>query len=268
MNQLTNVIDTPPQTWDIMRQQAQTLLMSGFLPSSIKKPEQAIAIMLKGREIGIPAMQALSQINVIQGKPTVSAELMMALIYRSFPDAKINFEQLDDKGCVILAQRPGGKFQRFAFTETDAKAAQLLSKDNWKKYPRAMYRSRAVSEMARSLFPDALMGCSYTPEELGASVNDDGEVISIEVEPEQKPKAKHDPQKIKDMQNTESQEMAEKALNERRIKLDVLLSELAEQYGDQKVLDVSGLKPGFKLEELTGKDITAILIKLKPLLNG
>jgi hypothetical protein len=48
----------------------------------------------------------------------------------------------------------------------DAKVAGLLSKDTWKKYPEAMLRARCVAIVARALFPDAIMGASYTPEEL------------------------------------------------------------------------------------------------------
>ncbi len=181
--------ETSPSHWNVMKEQASLLLKSGFLPTSVRSPEQAIAVMMKGQELGIPAMQALSQINVIQGKPCVSAELQLALIYRAFPDAKIDFVKLEIDGCHISAARPGGKAQLFKFEESDAKAAQLVGKDNWKKYPRAMYRSRCISEMARSLFPDAIMGCSYTPEEMGAVVDEDGSVIDAPSQLVAKPEA-------------------------------------------------------------------------------
>jgi hypothetical protein len=61
----------------------ETLVKSGLLPQSIKTPEAAVVIILKGRELGIPPMEALNSISVIQGKPTVSPQLMLALIYRS-----------------------------------------------------------------------------------------------------------------------------------------------------------------------------------------
>ncbi len=173
--------DASLASWGIMKEQASLLVKSNFLPVSVKTPEQAIAIMMKGQELGIPPMQAFSQINVIQGKPCVSAELQLALIYRSHPEAKIEFVKLDIDGCHISAARPKGKAQTFKFERSDAEAAQLLSKDNWRKYPRAMYRSRCISEMARSLFPDAIMGCSYTPEELGAEVDEDGAIVDVPV---------------------------------------------------------------------------------------
>ena len=133
----------------------------------------------------------------------MSAELMLAQIYRLIPGAIINFVELSDERCVIEAQRPGGKVTTFKFDTSDAQKADLLGKNNWKQYPRAMRRSRCVSEMARTLFPDALMGVSHTPEELNSDlqVTEDGEVIDIT--PEKKtpapsaPEAEINPPKTK-----------------------------------------------------------------------
>lgn len=178
-----------PATWNTMWSQANVLVKSGFLPTAIKTPEQAIAIMMKGYEIGIPVMQAFSHINIIQGKPACSAELQMALIFRNCRGAKVEFIALENDHCIISASRPGHKSMLFKFDRTDAENAQLLSKDNWKKWPRAMYRSRCVSEMARTLFPDAIMGMSYTTEELNpdAVFDDEGQItVTAQAEPKVK----------------------------------------------------------------------------------
>ena len=152
--------------WHELKEQAEMLVSSGFLPASVKTPAQAIAIALKGQALGWDPMTSFQYINIIQGKPTISSEGMLSLIYKKFPGATVNFTRYDSKGCSVEATRPGGTAQSFKFDEDDAKAAGLLNKTQWKTYARAMYRSRCISEMARSLFPDALMGCSYTPEEL------------------------------------------------------------------------------------------------------
>lgn len=166
---------------DQMQKQASVYLKSGFLPDAIKTPEQAIVIMQKGQELNIPPMQALSHIHVIKGKPTMSAELMLAQIYRNCPGAVIDFVALTNDCCVIEATRPGHRIAKFSFDMDDAKQAQLLGNPSWKKYPRAMLRSRCVSEMARTMFPDCIAGVSYVPEELGAEVDDSGEVIDIQM---------------------------------------------------------------------------------------
>ena len=166
-------------TWDTMKRQGAELLKSGFLPASIKTPEQFIAIVLKGRELGLPPMYACNHIVVIQGKPTMSAEVQLAMIFKHCPTAKINYLEVSNDRCVVKASRDGANFSQFSFTMEDAKAANLTSKENWRKYPRAMLRSRCVSELARSLFPDCLAGVSYTPEELGAVVDESGDIIDI-----------------------------------------------------------------------------------------
>lgn len=170
---------TSRDDWTVLKEQATALVRSGFLPKGIDTPEKAVAIALKGREMGLPLMQSFSHISIINGKPCVSSELMLAQIYRLCPGARINIEQTTDTGCIINAARPAGKTTRFEFCQADAKRAGLLAKDTWQKFPKAMYHARCVSLMARAMFPDAIMGASYTPEEMGAEVNEENEIIKI-----------------------------------------------------------------------------------------
>ena len=165
--------------WKIIREQASIVVKTGFLPRAIDTPEKAIAIALKGRELGIPMMQAFSHIHIIEGKPTISSELMLSQIYKHCAGAVINYLENDEKRCVIEARRPGHKAATFSYTIEEARQAELLNKGNWKKYPAAMLRARTVAITARAMFPDAIMGCSYTPEELGAEVNDEGLVLEV-----------------------------------------------------------------------------------------
>jgi hypothetical protein len=180
-----------PQEWSQLKDLCAIALKSGLLPSSIKTVEQAIVIALKGREIGIPPMLAFSQISVINGKPAMQSELMLSQIYKFNPTACISFIKSDEKECVIEASRKGSKPSLWSFTLEDAKAAQLLGKDNWKKYPSAMLRARAISAMARAVYPDSINGVSYTPDELGAEIDiaEDGTEIVRDVTPKnEKPK--------------------------------------------------------------------------------
>lgn len=151
-----------------MERLAQMALKSGYLPASIKSVEQAVLIMLKGRELGIQPMQAFAGIQVIQGKPTVSPELMLSLIYSRVKGAIVDYVRTDETGCWIEARRPGGKVAQFCFTMEDAKRAELVRKGPWINFPAAMCRARCISAMARALFPDAIAGASYIPEEIEA----------------------------------------------------------------------------------------------------
>lgn len=159
------------------QQLGKTLIASGLLPDSIKKPEAAVAIMLKGAELDIPPMQALSHIVMVKGKPTMSAELMRALAQRAGHKIRI-VESTRERAVVegIRADDPGHP-TRITFDEQDVKTAGLAGQQGHKSYPAAMKLARATSALCRAVFADALAGISYTPEELGAPVDEEGRVV-------------------------------------------------------------------------------------------
>lgn len=170
------------QWWNMAKDQAAMLVKTGFLPESIKTPEQAVAIMMKGRELGIPAMYALSNIVIIKGKPTCNSELMLALIYRDHGDGALRIARSTNEVCAVAYRRSRWPSeQTYEFTVQDAQRAGLMGSDTWKKYTAAMLRARCISAVARMAFPDSIAGM-YTPEELGATVdmNDDLETVGYE----------------------------------------------------------------------------------------
>jgi hypothetical protein len=162
--------------FQVILKTSEMLVRTGFLPAAIKTPEQALAIILTGRELGIGTMAALNTINVIQGKPTVSPQLMLALIERSgqLENIEITVDAAGGVQCVM--KRKGRTAHAEYFGKDEAAAMQLAGKDNYKKQAQTMYRWRAVAACARVVFPDVILGL-YTPDEMGADVNPDGEVI-------------------------------------------------------------------------------------------
>lgn len=162
----------------VMKETASMLVKTGFLPQAIKTPEQAIAIILTGRELGIGTMAALNTINVIQGKPTVSPQLMLALIERSGQLENIEIEPHDGNAVRCTMKRKGRSAHTEYFGQAEATAMQLNGKDNYKKQAATMYRWRAVAACARVVFPDVILGL-YTPDEMGADVDTDGDVIAL-----------------------------------------------------------------------------------------
>lgn len=156
------------QAWELMQRQCKAFLDSGFLPKHIQNIAQAITIAWKGRELGLPPLQAFSSISVINGKPVLSAELMLALVYQRYPQALVEFKTPPEKQnleCTLAMARPNHKPQEFRFTIEDAKRAGIY-KNAWLTYPQALLRARAISAAVRAVFPDVLMG-GYTPEEMG-----------------------------------------------------------------------------------------------------
>lgn len=167
--------------WQMMREQAGMLVKTGFLPQAIKTPEQALAIILTGRELGIGTMAALNNINVIQGKPTVSPQLMLALINRTGEIEQFSL-QSSDQGATCTIKRRGFDAYTATFGPKEAASMGLATKDNYKKQPGTMYKWRAVADAARSTFADAVLGL-YIPEEMGAHVDTEtGEVIEAKAD--------------------------------------------------------------------------------------
>ena len=165
--------------WQMLREQATVLVKSGFLPQAINTPEKAMAVMLTGRELGVPPMFALRNIVIIQGRPTCQATLMAALVYRDHGDDALEVVESDEVHCLVRYKRRGWTQRRtYAFTIEDAQRAGLLVKQTWQQYPAAMLRARTLSAVCTMAFQDSIAGM-YTPEELGADVDvaDDGEIM-------------------------------------------------------------------------------------------
>lgn len=164
--------------WQTMLSMADQLVASGLLPAHIKTGPAAVAIMLKGRELGIPAMHAIQNIVYIQGRATANSELMLALIYRDHGDDAWRWiEQSDTRAACRYRRRSWAEYGEWDFTIEQARQAGLLTGGNkrtWEQYPAAMLRARCISAVARAVYPDSIGGM-YTPEELGADISVDRE---------------------------------------------------------------------------------------------
>lgn len=166
--------------WNQMVQIAETIVKSGLAPQDVKTPQQALVIMLKARELGVPPMQALSTIYVVKGKPTLSSDLMVALLRRE--GHKVWVTVTSDKVCTMRGHRLGeeNRTVEITFTIEDANKAQITGSPTWKNYPAQMLYARCSARICRMLAPDVLAGM-YTPDELqqGGNVSD-GMTITVE----------------------------------------------------------------------------------------
>jgi len=173
-----------PQSFEGMLAQADVLVKSGLLPAAIKTAAAAVTVMLTGRELGLGPMQSFRSIFVVNGKPSLSAQLMGGLIWREGHSYKIN--ESTNARCEIEFRRKGGTSYTHEFTMDDAKRAGLEKSATWQAYPKAMLFSRCMSAGARVTVPDVLAGM-YTPEELADPdtlvIDEGGEVIDVKAKP-------------------------------------------------------------------------------------
>lgn len=170
MSDLVPVESDPLAGIDSRWRMAQRVADTEFVPQAFRRrPDAVLAAIQFGAELGIGPMQSLQSIDVIQGKPTLSAEAMRARVFAA--GHTITTEAYTDEECVLVGTRKDGTTDTVKFSMDDARRAGLTGKDSWKKYPRSMLLARATSELCRLLFPDVLSSVSYTMEELDGEEN-------------------------------------------------------------------------------------------------
>lgn len=164
-NELTIIA---PRTIEEVDSLAKKLAPSVAVPTELRgKPHDVMAIVMRGAELGLPPMTALSAMHCIKGRVTLSADGMAALVRRNRDVCKY-LRVVESTGLVATyeTQREGDPSPtRMSFTIQQAKAAGLGG-DNWAKYPDAMLRARCLSAICRAVYSDLVLGL-YDPEELG-----------------------------------------------------------------------------------------------------
>lgn len=168
--------------FEVLQRMSNAFHQSG-LYKNIGNVAQAIAIVQTGRELGIGPSMALREMYIIsgQGRPTLSAALLNALVQRDHGDNAIRVVENTNEICRVKYQRRSWATPEYtSFSMDDARRAGLVKAgSNWEKYPRAMCRSRAISEACRAGFSDSIMGL-YSTEELApedVTVTPDGELV-------------------------------------------------------------------------------------------
>lgn len=155
-----------PRTIDECTDLAERLSKSSLLPKAMQgKMPDVLVTILAGQEMGFAPMASLRAIHVIEGKPILSADGMVALVLGS--GKAVYFDRIEESETSVTYEtlRQGSKTpRRCTWTMAMAKVAGLHLKDNWRGYPRAMLASRAKAELARDVYPDVLAGCSTQDE--------------------------------------------------------------------------------------------------------
>ncbi|MEU9611820.1 hypothetical protein AB0D56_09745 [Streptomyces sp. NPDC048209] len=172
--QHTVAVQTPQPTNELMqwvesaRQAnlvAQSLAKTQFAGAYRGKPDEIVAAILTGQELGLQPMTALKSIDVIQGQPALRAHAMRAIVQHQGHD--IELVEADDTHCVMRGRRKGAEnWQTVVWDIPRAQKLGLLGKDQWKKQPKTMLIARATGELCRLIASDALHGLPYAAEEV------------------------------------------------------------------------------------------------------
>ena len=162
-----------PATLHDKMEMAEVFVKSNLMPRGLDKPEKVVIALEMGHELGLPPLIAIMNIAVINSKPTLKADMMVALALRSgkIEDIRISFigkehENDENYGCRVTIKRKDIKtLFKATFTRRDAKVAGLSFKDNWQKYERRMLKHRAMAFCIRDSLPEIFAGI-YLPDEL------------------------------------------------------------------------------------------------------
>jgi len=124
-------------------------------------PEGIFAIIQKAKATNINPLDALNGgMYYVQGKVEMSAFMMNQLI-RQAGHSISKDPKSDDTQCILHGKRADtGDTWTEIFSINDAKRAGIYREGTgWTKYPRNMLFARALSNLARMLFPDVIKGC-------------------------------------------------------------------------------------------------------------
>lgn len=138
------------------------MVKTGFLPDHIRTGEQFAAIVLVGREMGIPTMRAIRSLQIIKGNVTEKADSQLARFKEA--GGRAQFEVLDDARAVLHLTHPNGDTHTETWTIQDSRKAGLNGGMH-QKFPRAMIRSRCITAALKSIGWAGAVG-NYDPDEL------------------------------------------------------------------------------------------------------
>ncbi len=142
---------------------AKVIAQSPMVPEAYRgKPANVLVAVQWGYELGLAPMQALQNISVINGKPSIWGDSMLALV-KAHPAFRGIKEYMDGEVAVCIVKRalPNGEIEetKKTFSMAEAKHAKLTGKAGaWQNYPNRMLQLRARGFALRDSFPDAIKG--------------------------------------------------------------------------------------------------------------
>jgi hypothetical protein len=149
---------------------ATTLAKAGLVPDSLKgKPADVFTVLLHGHSIGLDPGQTLRGIHVINGRPVLAAELMVALVV-CHPEVCEYFmliESTPEVATFETRRRGHPRPTKISWTIEQARRVKvsergqmvsLADRPTWQAHPAAMLRARASAALARAVYPDLVFG--------------------------------------------------------------------------------------------------------------
>jgi hypothetical protein len=152
-----------------------------FVPSSFRgKPEAAAAAILAGKSLGLDPMNALANIFVVSGRPSMYARTMAALVMQAGHTIR-RIEATEERVVYEGKRKNDTTFTRVEWTIARAQKAGYTSNKKYQSDPIAMLTAKCQAEICRVIAPDVLTGIAATSVE-EVELDDLGEHVPTEVE--------------------------------------------------------------------------------------
>jgi hypothetical protein len=141
-------------------------MFSSRLFSAYGTAPAILSTIMAGRELGLQAMASLRAFHLIEGKPTLAADLIRALIIKSGKAKFFRCSERTVERATFETQRGDDPPVSLTYTVEEKKADGPIKPGSaWAKSPADMCVARASSKLARLVFPDVVHGL-YAHEEL------------------------------------------------------------------------------------------------------
>lgn len=177
-------LDLSPQTFDQALTFCDYLADSDLVPKDFKgKPANCLIAIQWGAELGLKPLQAIQNIAIINGRPALWGDAVLALV-RSSPLCEYVTESDDGHKATCRAKRRGENEEVRTFSTDDAKVAGLLGKAGpWTQYPKRMRQMRARAFALRDVFTDVLKGMAIAEEIMDIQNADTQRTVTVRAEP-------------------------------------------------------------------------------------
>ena len=180
--------DLSPQTFDQALTFSKYLAESDLVPKDFKgRPGNCLVAIQWGAELGLKPLQAMQNLAVINGRPALWGDAVIALV-RSSPLCEYVVETDDGNTATCKVKRRGEPEQVRTFSMDDARAAGLAGKQGpWTQYPKRMRQMRARAFAVRDVFPDVLRGLPVAEEVMDTPTEKHMGPVEVVQPPAEKP---------------------------------------------------------------------------------
>ena len=145
-----------------MQSMAEAIAKSGLF--GMKDTNSVLALMAVAQAEGLHPATAARDFHIISGRPALKADAMLARFQNA--GGKVDWTEYTDERVTGVFTHPNGGSLSVSWTIKQATNIGLVKPGSgWQKFPRAMLRSRCISEGIRSVFPGSVTGF-YSPEEV------------------------------------------------------------------------------------------------------